>query len=525
MAGLRAAYADAPWSDLERIRDEAQDPRVSVADSIRFYFSRCRPPRTPGSTRATSTRQDRRDRRRRRADRALPRLLEEHRRDRPLRLPPQRRPRVRPRRLAAPARRPRQGLARAPRDEVDAEVREAFARWDVLWFGVDPSPARDDEDEALYWADLVDEWHRDFRDDVLIWATPGAKNGNAVAFDMRLSQPGGRDRVRLTEEAERTAEGDRRRRRTLADLGRRRRDAPPARPQRPPAPEPVGRLDRQAVALSVQARRLRRRDGRRPPRPAPRAQQRQTRRRKRSGKAVFVQKGGGHVPLKPDRVIEQAKILHGFHVRPSAALDVDPPLLEGPPGLPAVIPVHAPREVRDDGRIARVNVCRSSSTRSRSPRSSTASGARTTTTTTRLGRLAGQPHGRPPDRHPPRRAAYGAGYAVVLPGDPVPVIRGVSPRSMTASTARTPTGRCGRSSGSAGACGALRRRGRLLLSRSHGSRRRRQVRLHRAPRARLRRHARRALPRRGRPRRRRRGRAAARRRRARRPRCAARSRR
>jgi hypothetical protein len=42
---------------------------------------------------------------------------------------------------------------------------------------------------------------------VLIWATSGEKRGSAVSFDMRLSQPGGRDRVRqFTEEAELTAQ-------------------------------------------------------------------------------------------------------------------------------------------------------------------------------------------------------------------------------------------------------------------------------------------------------------------------------
>jgi hypothetical protein len=95
----------------------------------------------------------------------------------------------------------------APREEVDAKVREAFGRFDVQWFGVDPSPARDDETEAMYWAEMVDAWHRDFRDDVLLWATPGKQTGNAVAFDLRMSQPGGRERVReLTLMAEQTAQ-------------------------------------------------------------------------------------------------------------------------------------------------------------------------------------------------------------------------------------------------------------------------------------------------------------------------------
>lgn len=208
MAGLRAAYADAPWIDLERIRDEAQDPRVPVADSIRYYFSSL-------PTSETSW--------------VDPRKFD---------------------RLVDPARtvadgeaialfldcsksgdattlvgccisdghvfglgvwqRPHGDRGRgwlAPREDVDADVRAAFERYDVQWFGVDPSPARDDETEAEYWAELVDTWHRDFRDLVLLWATPGEATGSAVRFDMRLSQPGGRDRNReFTAVAQQTAQ-------------------------------------------------------------------------------------------------------------------------------------------------------------------------------------------------------------------------------------------------------------------------------------------------------------------------------
>jgi hypothetical protein len=94
----------------------------------------------------------------------------------------------------------------APKEDVDAEVRAAFEQFDVQWFGVDPSPARDEETEAQYWAPLVDEWHRDFRDKVLVWATPGQVFGSSVMFDMRLSAHGGRERNKLfTEAAEQTA--------------------------------------------------------------------------------------------------------------------------------------------------------------------------------------------------------------------------------------------------------------------------------------------------------------------------------
>jgi hypothetical protein len=88
-----------------------------------------------------------------------------------------------------------------PREQVDATVMAADDRYRVTWFGMDPSPARDDTDESLYWMALADKFHRHFRDKVLVWATPGASTGNAVLFDMRLSQRGGAERNRLFTEA------------------------------------------------------------------------------------------------------------------------------------------------------------------------------------------------------------------------------------------------------------------------------------------------------------------------------------
>src|SRR5690349_565895 len=38
-AGLRAAYADAHWADLERLYDEVLDPETPPADSIRYYLN------------------------------------------------------------------------------------------------------------------------------------------------------------------------------------------------------------------------------------------------------------------------------------------------------------------------------------------------------------------------------------------------------------------------------------------------------------------------------------------------------
>ncbi len=56
---------------------------------------------------------------------------------------------------------------------------------------MDPSPALDDDDESLYWLALTDAWHRDFRRQLRVWATPGETRGNAVLFDMRIKTYGG----------------------------------------------------------------------------------------------------------------------------------------------------------------------------------------------------------------------------------------------------------------------------------------------------------------------------------------------
>lgn len=89
----------------------------------------------------------------------------------------------------------------APRGEFDAALRAALERYDVAWCGIDPSPAEDDDTEALYWRDMLDGLHRDYRDKLPVWATTGDVKGNAVVFDMRLSQFGGVARNQMFTEA------------------------------------------------------------------------------------------------------------------------------------------------------------------------------------------------------------------------------------------------------------------------------------------------------------------------------------
>lgn len=196
-AGLAAAYMDAYWADLERLDGEILDPETSVADSIRYYLN------------GLGTRED---------------------------------AWVQPRAFDALARPDTEVNAKeqiamfldcsksedstglvgcrlkdghvfvlgfwqrphghrgkswlAPREEVDAVVRDAMRKYQVVWFGVDPSPARDDEDESLYWMALADQWHRDFRKKLPVFATGGDVIGHAVLFDMRLSQRGAHERLK-----------------------------------------------------------------------------------------------------------------------------------------------------------------------------------------------------------------------------------------------------------------------------------------------------------------------------------------
>lgn len=202
--GIRQAYSDAPWADHERLKDEALDPRTSPGDSVRFYFN--------GIAAAEDAWVDPRkfDAL---ADDSLELLDNEQiclfldcsKSEDSTGL-------VACRLIDGAIfvlgfwQRPHGSRGKdwlAPREEVDATVREAFDRYRVVWCGIDPSPARDDEDENLYWKSVIDGLHRDFRHRLKLWATPGAVRGNAVMFDMRLSQTGGRERnQRFTEMAQ-----------------------------------------------------------------------------------------------------------------------------------------------------------------------------------------------------------------------------------------------------------------------------------------------------------------------------------
>lgn len=210
MAGLIAAYMDAPWADLERLSSEILDIRTTIADSIRYYLN--------GLAVAEDAWID-------------PRKFDVLVLDGPTAVVKRREQiamfldcsksgdatglvacRISDGHVFTLGvwQRPHGDQSKhwlAPKNEVDAAVRGAFEMYQVVWFGVDPSPAKDDETDALYWLPLIDQWHRDFRKKVSVWATTGDKLGHAVLFDMRLSQHGGLERNKLfTAAAMQTAE-------------------------------------------------------------------------------------------------------------------------------------------------------------------------------------------------------------------------------------------------------------------------------------------------------------------------------
>lgn len=194
-AGLRAAYADAPWADLERLYDEVLDPETPPADSIRYYlnglaaaedawidpwkFNALARKETVVAPRAQiamfldcSKSSDS-------TGLVACRLSDGH----VLVLGHWARPK---------------GSAgegwRAPRDQVDGAVRHAFTTYKVEWFGVDPSPATEDDSEVNYWLPMCDQWHRDFHKKLKVWAAGGARIGHSVLFDMRIKTLGGAQR-------------------------------------------------------------------------------------------------------------------------------------------------------------------------------------------------------------------------------------------------------------------------------------------------------------------------------------------
>lgn len=201
MRGLEQAYMDAPWTDKERRLAEVMDSRTSAADTIRFYLNGLGSaedawvaPRNFDALARPDIVVEQGEKIAMFLDCSKSsdattlsgcRLSDGH----VISLGGWRKP---------PGKRGEGWLA--PREVVDAVVRDAMNFYRVCWFGVDPSPAEDDETEHLYWMPTIDAWHRDFQRRLPVWATPGA-GGHSVLFDMRMSQTGAVKRNQLFTEA------------------------------------------------------------------------------------------------------------------------------------------------------------------------------------------------------------------------------------------------------------------------------------------------------------------------------------
>jgi hypothetical protein len=258
-----------------------------------------------------------------------------------------------------------------------------------------------------------------YKDDLLVWAVPNGKPPQPIAWDMRSHT------AEFAKAAEachaEIVEGDVHARRRLA-----RRAARRERRRRPyQAWVSIGKES----PTRPQDRRRRVRD-RRPDGAPPRARERQA--PQEAHRQVRVRSEGGiRVPLTSDQAVEQAAILRKAHeAERDAARHSIRRYWKGRQAPPRGHPDDAPREVKDDGADrARerlpivVDSLAQSIVRRRLPR------RKDDADDSRSGRLAGEQDGRPPDGHPPRRAAYGAAYASCCPATPMPVIRGVSPRN------------------------------------------------------------------------------------------------
>lgn len=191
-AGLRQAYSDAHWADLERLRDEALDSRTGPGDTIRYYFnglaaaedSWVDPSKVDALMSESVVLED--------GD-SIAIFADLSKSDDATG--------VVACRLSDSAffvlgvwQKPHGDRGRdwlAPREELEAVLLEADRRYRVVWCGIDPSPAEDDATEASYWQETVDRLHRHFAKKLRVWATPGT---SAVLYDMRMSKTGGRAR-------------------------------------------------------------------------------------------------------------------------------------------------------------------------------------------------------------------------------------------------------------------------------------------------------------------------------------------
>lgn len=141
--------------------------------------------------------------------------------------------------------------------------------------------------------------------------------------------------------------------------------------------------------------------------------------------------------LTPGQVVEQVVSLRGYHDAERSQLNIVRRYWQGVQNLPVLIPSDAPREMKTLARISRVNICKivvdslAQSLFVDGFRSDPTGAADDSQSKIWKTWQANKMDARQSGLHR-TAAAYGASYAIVLPGDPYPVIRPVSPRRLTA---------------------------------------------------------------------------------------------
>lgn len=142
--------------------------------------------------------------------------------------------------------------------------------------------------------------------------------------------------------------------------------------------------------------------------------------------------------MNESQALAQVDVARRYHYAERSQLNTVRRYWKGQQSLPAVVPATAPREVREMAAMSRVNVCNivvdtlaqslfvdgfklgtvdGAPSADNAPQWSVWQANRMDRRQTGIHRAA---------------VAYGAAYTVVLPGDRAPVIRGVSPRTMSA---------------------------------------------------------------------------------------------
>lgn len=73
---------------------------------------------------------------------------------------------------------------RVPRGDVDQRVCEVMGRFNVVAFWADPSHAKEDDDATSYWAGMIDDWHRRYKDRLQVWSLKTGNQMHSILWDM-----------------------------------------------------------------------------------------------------------------------------------------------------------------------------------------------------------------------------------------------------------------------------------------------------------------------------------------------------